>query len=80
MSRKTQFILVAALGAVLAGCGSKANDDDQPPPVVVTPRQEDQFGTNFGAAFRRDPNSDPVNVADSDVVPLSLTNEAVVIN
>jgi hypothetical protein len=75
-----KFILVAALGATLAACGSKADNGDQPPPVVVTPRQEDQFGANFGAAFRRDPNSDPVNVADTDIVPLSLTNEAVAIN
>jgi predicted small lipoprotein YifL len=74
------LILVAALGATLAACGSKGNNGDQPPPVVVTPRQEDQFGANFGTAFRRDPNTDPVNVADGDVVPLSLTNEAVAIN
>ena len=49
-----------------------------PPPVVVTPpRQEDNFGTAFGAAFRAVMDGEPIPVNDGDIVPVSLTTEPV---
>lgn len=65
------------------GTGTTGNTA-APPPVVTAPppppRQEDQFGTAFGVAFRAAMNSEPAAVMDGDIVPISLTTEPVAVN
>lgn len=64
------------------GTGSTGNTTTPAPPVVVTPppRQEDQFGTAFGNAFRATSDGEPFPVQDGDLVAVSLTAEPVTIN
>lgn len=64
------------------GTGSTGNTTTPAPPVVVTPppRQEDQFGTAFGTAFRAASDGEPFPVQDGDLVAVSLTAEPVTIN
>lgn len=66
------------LGLGIAACGGR--NDPPPPPdggVVVIPRQEDQFGVRFGAAFRADNNSEPFSPADGDISAVSFTAEPI---
>jgi hypothetical protein len=64
--------------ALLAGCDSSNKIEAPPPPpaTVAPPPPEDAFGTNFGEAFRADPNSEPRTPADGDIIPLSFTEDA----
>lgn len=83
MNNRARAIMIAAsLSVLLSACGGKANnDDDNPPlPVPMQPRQEDQFGANFGVLFRADPNSEAANASEGDVVGVSLTTEPATIN
>ncbi len=72
------------LGLALSACGSSSSV----PPISPSPmptsstavRQEDQFGTQFGTAFRADPNSEPFAVNDGDLIAISFTTEPVTIN
>ncbi len=76
---KRNLICVGFLGTLLAGCGS-SDSPAPPPPVVVAPptaRVEDQFGANFGVAYRADPNSIARDPVAGDIIPLSLTTGAV---
>jgi hypothetical protein len=79
MIRRAYVPVVFAL--LLAACGGGGGGgSDQPgnqPPTVVTTAQEDKFGSGFGAAFRAPPNSEPFNVSDGDLVPVSLTTEPI---
>jgi hypothetical protein len=59
---------------LLSGCSSSSTPETTTT-TVVTPRQEDAFGTNFGASFRQTPNADPSVPAAGDITPLSLTTE-----
>ena len=73
---------VAMVAGGLSACGN-SNNTPPPPPVVVppppAPKVEDQFGTNFGIAYRADPNTDAKDPMAGDIIPLSLTTEAVVL-
>ena len=73
---------VAMAAGGLSACGNN-NNTPAPPPVVVppppAPKVEDQFGTNFGIAYRADPNTDAKDPMAGDIIPLSLTTEAVVL-
>ena len=70
--------LMLVLGLAIAACGSGNNAT---PPGngggTVTVRQEDQFGVQFGTAFRADINSEPYSPADGDIAAISLTTEPV---
>lgn len=44
---------------------------------VSSERMEDQFGKGFAEKFRADPNSEPANLQDDDVKPVSMTAEPV---
>ncbi len=63
-------------GASLSACSQESESDA----LVLdsrtdTQRPEDKFGKGFGEAFRADPNSEPANVSEGDVNPVSLTAE-----
>ena len=69
-------------GASLAACGKQAGSDA---PVngdfeLRATAPQDQFGRTFGEASRAKPNSEPVNVADGDHVPVSQTAEPLVLD
>lgn len=75
---------VFGIGLALSACGSSTSappvgQAPGPGPVGVV-RQEDQFGTQFGTAFRADPNSEPFAVNDGDLIAISFTTEPVTIN
>ena len=77
--------LVFGLGLLavlsLTTCGKKSESDLAfPESRVESGPVEDQFGKGFGKAYRADPNSEPANVTDNDMVPVSLTAEPVVID
>ncbi|GAC1578594.1 MAG: hypothetical protein NVS3B5_11290 [Sphingomicrobium sp.] len=82
---KNQFIKRALVGTALAlplaacggGGGSSGQDTVIAPPTVVTTKQEDKFGVAFGNDFRAALNSEPASVADSDIVPVSLTTDPI---
>ncbi len=73
------FAIVA--GMSLTACG-KTSEDDIPVPVSQSNngRVEDQFGKGFGKAFRADKNSEPANVSENDMKPVSLTEEPIEID
>ncbi|QNM81713.1 hypothetical protein H8M03_06445 [Sphingomonas sabuli] len=67
------------LAAFLAGCGRQNQTDDSTndPLAASSSRQEDRFGEGFGTAYRAEPNSEPRNVSDADVTPLSTTTDPI---
>ena len=72
----------AALAAGLSACGGGGGGDggggggtDTPPPQ--SSRLEDQFGVNFGTAFRAAANGDPRDPAPGDLIPVSFTTDPV---
>ena len=71
--------LILAAGASLTACQKKAGSDATGFAAFKTgaPRTEDKFGKGFGRAFRAPANSVPANIADGDVIPVSLTTEPV---
>lgn len=80
MGSGLRFGLILVVGASLAACGDRS-DRDAPgndPFATTSDRTEDQFGKEFGKAYRADPNSEPMNVNDGDVVPVSSTTEPIV--
>lgn len=81
MTKNTKRIIaLCLLSAGLAACGS--NNTPATPPVVVPPpaaKLEDQFGVNFGTAYRADPNTEAKDPAAGDIIPLDPTKDAVTI-
>ncbi len=73
--------LLLLAGAMLTACNPEATSgvDSNDPFDSQAKRTEDKFGEEFGKAFRADPNSEPANVSDDDVVPVSYTTEPIVI-
>ncbi len=71
------LILIAVAGASLTACGRQDGDDVPEADAFATTagRDEDQFGKEFGKAYRADPNSEPVVVTEGAVPPVSLTSE-----
>jgi len=76
---KLLFGWILLTGASLTACSKEARSDAAGTEAFSTnaSRPEDQFGKEFGKAFRAPPNSEPANVSDDDVVPISLTAEPV---
>ena len=71
--------LILTAGASLTACQKKAVGDAAGFSVsgAGAVRTEDKFGKGFGNAFRAPPNSEPANVSDKDVVPVSRTAEPI---
>ena len=77
----TILCLTLIAGGSLSACGKKNGNE----PLVIEPGREtgaidSKFGNGFGKAFSADPNSEPRNVQDNDVAPVSLTTEPVAID
>lgn len=79
MAPRLSLILVAATGASLAACGGPSEDGAGEADVFAMTggKVEDKFGKDFGNAYRADPNSEPAQVTEGDVPPVSLTSEPV---
>jgi hypothetical protein len=75
-------MICGPLGLALAACGGGGGGSDKAPdpPLVITTPQEDKFGAAFGTAFRADANSEPKQVNEGDIVPVSWTTEPIDIN
>ncbi len=68
-------------GGSLSACNKKSGSE----PLTIEPGRESseidgKFGKEFGTAFNADPNSEPRNVQDGDLAPVSLTAEPVAID
>lgn len=77
----TMLGLILIAGGSLSACNKKSGNE----PLTVEPGRDSgaidsKFGKGFGTAFNADPNSEPRNVQDSDVAPVSLTTEPVAID
>ena len=70
-----KMLAIMLVSAGLASCGDKAETPTPPPPPPV--RLEDQFGNGFGIQYRKEPNTEATDPLPGDLIPLSLTNEAV---
>lgn len=73
--------LILIAGGSLSACDKKSGSE----PLTIEPGRESseidgKFGKEFGTAFNADPNSEPRNVNDNDVPPVSMTSEPVPIN
>lgn len=69
-------VAVVLLGAVLSACGGGGGGST----TTVTPpaaKFEDQFGAKFASAYQGGPNTEPVDVAPGDVIPVNATAEPV---
>lgn len=78
--RRLQTASLSALAVALASCGGGGggtSSSTPTPPVVTTTGQEDKFGTQFGIDFRAPNNSEPAQVNNGDIVPVSLTTEPI---
>lgn len=71
------LLLGIMVSASLSACSSQGERDvvSDDPLAIQTAAKEDQFGKGFGKAFRADPNSEPANVSDADLHPVSYTAE-----
>lgn len=80
---RRRIVSVLFVFAVLGACSNPEREQEAGSNTMFGPvaaQTEDKFGQGFGKAFRADPNSEPAEVADSDVRPVSLTDEPVEIN
>ncbi len=69
-------VAVILLGAALSACGGGGGGSS----TTVTPpaaKFEDQFGSKFASAYQGAPNTEPVDVAPGDVIPVNATAEPV---
>lgn len=70
--------LLLIAGVSLSACSKTESDtlvlNDS---GVEASRLEDRFGNGFGEKFRADPNSEPEDVKENDVAPVSLNTEPV---
>ena len=72
--------LLLLIGAGLTACSSGGGGGGiVTPPPGPTAKFEDQFGANFGAAYRGDPNTEPKDITAADVITPSLTAEPVML-
>ncbi len=82
MPRATsRLILSMLLGALLSACQQESQTDLALGNASTSELQsEDRFGRGFGRAYRAHQNSEPKNVVDGDVVPVSRTAEPIPID
>lgn len=77
----TMLIGLALIGGSLSSCDKKSESDL----LMIEPKnemgaKEDKFGKGFGTAMNADPNSEPREVQEGDLAPVSLTTEPVAID
>ncbi len=70
--------LVLIAGGSLSACNKKSGNE----PLMIEPGRDsgttaNKFGKEFGSAFNADPNSEPREVHEGDLEPVSLTTEPV---
>ncbi len=74
--------LILLAGASLAGCG-RNDDGEAPGPDLFADRSEkgqEGFGDTFEKASRASPESEPINVGEDDLPPVSTTTEPVIVD
>ena len=73
--------LILIAGGSLSACNKQRKDE----PLMIEPGRDSgstdsKFGKEFGTAFNADPNSEPRNVHDGDLAPVSMTAEPAAID
>ncbi len=73
--------LVLIVGGSLSACNKKSGNES----LAIEPGRDSgatdsKFGKKFGSALNADPNSEPRNVQEGDLPPVSPTTEPVVID
>jgi len=73
--------VVLIAGGSLSACNKKSGEE----PLMIEPRRDleatdGKFGKAFESAFKADPNSEPRNVQEGDLAPVSLTTEPVAVD
>ena len=81
---KRPMKILAAVGVVSLALSACEDNDDLVEEIPEEPEEpeepagfEDQFGANFGSAFRADPNSDPVSPEAGDLIDVTLKEDPV---
>ncbi len=75
-SRSLGLILI--VGTSLSACNNRQDSDVQANEIERGARAvEDQFGQEFGEAYRADPNSEPKDVSEAGANAVSMTAEPV---
>ena len=82
VARATTILsLVLIFGGSLTACNKKS---EREPLLIGQGRgleaNDDKFGKGFGSAANADPNSEPRNVEEGDLAPVSLTAEPVAVD
>ena len=77
--RMRNSLAVLLISAATASCSDNNSTPTVPPTVPPVAKTEDQFGANFGVAYRKDPNTDATDPTPGDIIPLSLTTDPVVL-
>ncbi len=75
--------LLMLSGVSISACDRNSGNDapeNDPFAARSAGNQDDQFGKGFGKAHRADPNSEPVNIADVELAPVTATGEPVPID
>ena len=73
--------LAAGLAFAVSACGkSNSTPTATTTPVVATAPQEAQFGSVFATDYRAAANSEPANVSDTDITPISPMAEPANVN
>lgn len=77
MGKYSLLLGMTVLTVFLSACGSRGEEEQlsEVPSSTSSGRQEDRFGSEFGKAFRADPNSEPAKVNANDMKPVSATEE-----
>lgn len=74
--------LILLAGASLAGCGR--NDDGEAPDTDLfangSEKGQEGFGDTFEQASRASPNSEPIDVGENDLPPVSTTTDPVIVD
>lgn len=74
-----RFAGLAIAAGTVSACGGGSDSPAATTPPTVTPaaKLEDQFGANFGTAYRNSPNTEAAEPTATGLAPLSLTTEPV---
>ena len=72
-------LIAGGLAACDSGSSNTAVDVTPPAPPPVSAPVEDSLGVAFGVAFRANPNTDPRDPGEADIIPVSFTTEPVAI-
>jgi hypothetical protein len=74
---RLRLALLCLSGAPLSSCSDKSESGAFADPNLAASvgRSDERFGRKFEELRRADPNSEPANITENDVAPVSYTTE-----